>query len=402
MDLKFTETSKGKPAALLDDHLFRLMSESKSSRTWRCTQKDCKVRFTTSLNSTDILHGMTSDCHGKAEDSVSLKKLQLRQSCKRKAEDDLTERPRKIIVTEGQSMETDGLNQRDIDNVRKAMWRQNRKHQPKLPISRMDPLRAISELETRQDVKIVTDEETQIACVYSPSAMVYLHRSQDMFGDGTFKSCPKHFEQLYTIITFADGMYVPVAFFLLPGSSKEVYQNMFKLLYSLHFEVRGSCLEGKILHLDFEQAAHAAAKLSLPGLALKGCLFHLKQSWWKKIQKVGLSEEFKNPDSEIGQFLKITFGLPYLDPLDVCESYAFDILEQAPDDQRIDEYLEYLAKTYICSHSSFPPTLWASTDVCSKRTTNGSEAFHRKLNSLFYPSHPSVVELVDRLQEIVF
>ncbi|KAK3780890.1 hypothetical protein RRG08_052048 [Elysia crispata] len=95
-----------------------------------------------------------------------------RQSCKRKAEDDLTERPRKIIVTEGQSMETDGLNQRDIDNVRKAMWRQRRKHQPKLPISRMDALRAISEIETRQDVKIVTDDETQIACVYSPSAMI--------------------------------------------------------------------------------------------------------------------------------------------------------------------------------------------------------------------------------------
>ncbi|KAK3747193.1 hypothetical protein RRG08_035739 [Elysia crispata] len=364
MDLKFTETSKGKPAALLDGHLFRLMSESKSSRTWRCTQKDCKARFTTSLNTTDIQHGMTSHCHGKTEDSVSLKKLQLRQSCKRKAEDDLTERPRKIIVTEGQSMETNGLNQRDIGNVRKAMWRQRRKHQPKLPISRMDALRAISEIETRQDVKIVTDDETQIACVYSPSAMVYLHRNQDMFDDGTFKSCPKHFEQLYTIITFADGMYVPVAFFLLPGSSKEVYQNMFKLLHSLHFEVTGSCLEGKILHLDFEQAAHAAAKLGLPGLALKSCLFHLKQN--------------------------------------VCESYAFDILEQAPDDQRIDEYLEYLAKTYICSHSSFPPTLWASTDVCSKRTTNGSEAFHRKLNSLFYASHPSVFELVDRLQEIVF
>ena len=158
--------------------------------------------------------------------------------------------------------------------------------------------------------------------------MVYLHRNQDMFGDGTFKSCPKHFEQLYTIITFADGMYVTVAFFLLTGSSKKVYQNKFKLLHSLHFEVTGSCLEGKILHLDLEQAAHAAAKLSLPGLALKGCLFYLTQSWWKTIQKVGLTEEFKNPDP------------------DVCESYAFHILEQATDDQRIGEYLEYLAKTY--------------------------------------------------------
>ena len=45
--------------------------------------------------------------------SILKKKLQLTQSCKRKAKDELTERPREIIVTEGQSMETDGLNQRD-------------------------------------------------------------------------------------------------------------------------------------------------------------------------------------------------------------------------------------------------------------------------------------------------
>ena len=187
MELKFTETFKGKPAASLDGYLFRLTSESKSSRTWRCTQKDCKARFITSLNTTDILHGQPLSRQNRRF-IILKKKLQLRQSCKRKAEEDLIERPRKIIVTEGQSMETDGLNQKDIDNVRRDMWRQRRKHQPKLPISRMDALRAISEIETRPDVKIVINDETQIACVYSTSEMVYLHRNQDIFGDGTFKS----------------------------------------------------------------------------------------------------------------------------------------------------------------------------------------------------------------------
>ncbi|GFR63580.1 phosphoglucomutase-3 [Elysia marginata] len=52
--------------------------------------------------------------------------------------------------------------------------------------------------------------------------------------------------------------------------------------------------------------------------------------------------------------------------------------------------------------STFPPTLWASTDISFKRTTNGCEAFHRKLNGLFYHSHPSIFELVDRLEEFVF
>ena len=116
--------------------------------------------------------------------------------------------------------------------------------------------------------------------------MVYLHLNQVMFGDDTFKSCPKQFEQLYTIITFSDGMYVPVAFFLLPGSSKEVYSRMFALFHSLYQQVTDSSLEGKTLRLDFEQAAHAAAKTTISGLILKGCLFHLKQSWWRKIQKL--------------------------------------------------------------------------------------------------------------------
>ena len=183
MDLKFTETSKGKPAALLNGQFFFSLNirEQKFENMAMYTKRlQGEIYHVIEY----ILHGMTSHCHGKTRFRILKKKLQLRQSCKRKAEDDLTERPRKMIVTEGQSMEKDGLNQRDIDNVRKAMWRQRRKHQPKLTISRMDALRAISEIGTWQDVKIVIDDETQIACVYSPSAMVYLHRNHDMFGDG--------------------------------------------------------------------------------------------------------------------------------------------------------------------------------------------------------------------------
>ncbi|GFS19255.1 hypothetical protein ElyMa_003284400 [Elysia marginata] len=71
MDLNLTETSKGKPAALLGGHLFRLMATSKNSRTWRCTKKDCKARFTTSLETKEILHGMTNHRHSTTVDAAS-------------------------------------------------------------------------------------------------------------------------------------------------------------------------------------------------------------------------------------------------------------------------------------------------------------------------------------------
>ncbi|GFR87088.1 hypothetical protein ElyMa_006067900, partial [Elysia marginata] len=49
-------------------------------------------------------------------------------------------------------METDTLNQRDIDNVRKAMWRQRRKHQPKLPTTRTEALYAMSKINPKHEM----------------------------------------------------------------------------------------------------------------------------------------------------------------------------------------------------------------------------------------------------------
>lgn len=52
----------------------------------------------------------------------------------------------------------------------------------------------------------------------------------------------------------------------------------------------------------------------LPETELRGCQFHLFQSWWRKIQDLKLSTYYRNISSEIGQFLKYIFGLSFLTP----------------------------------------------------------------------------------------
>ncbi|GFS10175.1 phosphoglucomutase-3 [Elysia marginata] len=88
--------------------------------------------------------------------------------------------------------------------------------------------------------------------------------------------------------------------------------------------------------------------------------------------------------------------------MDVFESFAFDITLEAPVDESIDSYLDYLLKTYMHSSSLFPPTVWANSGFNIKRTTNGYEAFRKQLDSVFYSAHPTVFELVNRLQDIIF
>ncbi|GFO07485.1 hypothetical protein PoB_003399000 [Plakobranchus ocellatus] len=54
------------------------------------------------------------------------------------------------------------------------------------------------------------------------------------------------------------------------------------------------------------------------------------------------------------------------------------------------------------SSSLFPPTVWVSSGFNIKRTTNGCKVCQKHLNSMFYSAHPTMLELVNRLQDVIF
>ena len=316
MALRLTETSKGKPAILFENFLYRLKKETAKTKIWQCVKKDCTGKLTTNLETDEILHGSTDHNHDADIEKTQVQLL--RQACKRKAEDDLTERPRKILITEAGKTETDYVSQQSINKVRKAMWRQRRKTHPALPKTRQEALAALSGIQPKRSTTVIdTDEEHELAWMYSSTSVEYIKDVQFLFGDGTFKSSPKQFYQIYTIFGYKDKHYIPIVFFLLPGKSKAVYQKMWSTFKSLYEQVNGATLDNKTIYLDFEKQAHDAAREVLRDVTLRGCLFHLKQSWWRKIQQLGLATEFKDQESEIGSFLRLTFGLPFLDYMDI-------------------------------------------------------------------------------------
>jgi len=57
--------------------------------------------------------------------------------------------------------------------------------------------------------------------------------------------------------------------------------------------------------LNFEKAIHTAANVVWPSIQVKECRFHLGQSWHRKIQKLGLSTDYKNNNTEISNFLTL-------------------------------------------------------------------------------------------------
>jgi hypothetical protein len=50
---------------------------------------------------------------------------------------------------------------------------------------------------------------------------------------------------------------------------------------------------------------------------------------WRKIQTIGFSAQYRDKDSEIGKWLTLFYGLPYLAPEEIEDCFVMDITSQS-------------------------------------------------------------------------
>ena len=149
---------------IVDDFLYRLKT-TKFTRIWQCSaKKDCTAKITTGSDSLDILHGCARSIHSHERDVKKIQTHTLRQACKRRAAEDTCERPRKILASEARRDETSiqRVDDRDMGNIRRAMWFERRKVLPKVPTNRKEALIALEGIQSRVGVIIKSDFDLYI------------------------------------------------------------------------------------------------------------------------------------------------------------------------------------------------------------------------------------------------
>ena len=121
-----------------------------------------------------------------------------------------------------------------------------------------------------------------------------------------------------------------------------------------------------------------------------------------------MQDEYADNNNAIGMWLKSIFGLPYLDPCEVSDAFAFDIMPDAALDERVTQFANYMVETYIADEARFPPSMWAtspSNEADVPRTTNAAEAFHMHFKKRFNSPHPNLYTIAFKLleyQEIIY
>jgi len=105
--------------------------------------------------------------------------------------------------------------------------------------------------------------------------------AKTLFMDGTFKSVPKIFLQLYTIHFIYFEVVFSVIYALLPNKSETTYNRMNGLLIAKANSL-GKCLLPTNFQLDFEITMLNTIKNKYPDAQIRGCFFHYTKACFNK------------------------------------------------------------------------------------------------------------------------
>ena len=314
-------------------------------------------------------------------------------------------KPSKIIRKQLCQMEEKSLTPKDLINTRKIILYHRRKSFPTNPKDRSEVHKYLRDTEiltnkgekfihvnNEDDGIVIITCETNLKCLCSVAT--------DVFADGTFKMSPQFFNQFYTIHGFQNGQYVPLIYCLLTKNDETTYNMLWMCIREL-CEKYEQTFNPPTIHVDFEGAMLSSIKIQFPDAKVVCCQFHLGQSWYRKIHKLGLSEDYRSKESANRYWFKKVFGLAFLNPNEVSWAFVEEIMSDKPEGEAYTQFTDYLTDTYISEVARFPPILWAMDPLQSeKRTNNAAEAFHRHYNAEFYSNHPSVYRFLDVVLQI--
>jgi len=123
-----------------------------------------------------------------------------------------------------------------------------------------------------KNILLVNSKETNIVGFSTLSNLKVLCNSDTIFVDGTFKSCPKLYHQLFTVHCTINHSYVPLVYIILPSKTIQCHLEAF---LNLVIDCKKNNLQFSpirlYLYADFEKAIHNAARHVWPSIEVKGC-----------------------------------------------------------------------------------------------------------------------------------
>lgn len=179
-----------------------------------------------------------------------------------------------------------------------------------------------------------SDENCRILIFATENNLRKLFKSSVWFSDGTFKSAPGIFYQLFTIMGKFRWMHMgqektavrPFVYALLENKAESTYRKVVETVIAEARKLQIPIIHPTTIITDFELAIINVFQ-KLFGDIVRACWFHLRQSVNRHIQGAGLQQTYRDPDDpSIRQAAHMMCALAFVPVEYVCE--AFDLLKR--------------------------------------------------------------------------
>lgn len=390
--MEFIESSRGVPVLLLGGYKYNIKKINKNTTTrWICVSRTCGGSITTNSSKEVVNKKIHSCVVDEAKNEVD----KVLHRCKKRAREEVTPIPQ-LFYQEMSNVRDAGLEfvtkVPNLDSKKSSLYRQRHRELGVTSFSNRGDI--ILPASLKESFLFFDDgSEERIMGFASESARELLSEKDDFFADGTFKSCSKQFDQLYTIHTDIGSSeqstnIVPVVYALLPNRKANTYSRLFGLI-----KEQIPLWKPKTFKIDFETSAIQSFRNTFPSAKLTGCNFHFNQCLWRKIQELGMVKMFKD-DDEIREHVKMCAALAHI-PTEFSDSGWLQIMENSPLNSKVEQFNDYFVEQWL--ENDIVKDMW----VCygeRHRTTNSLEGWHSRLNRAVGKHHPNIFELVKILR----
>lgn len=212
-------------------------------------------------------------------------------------------------------------------------------------------------------------------------------KSGAYFADGTFKSAPKPFYQLYVLHLDIGSdenstNVVPVIYALLPNKTEQTYTRLFTLLKQ-HLNIQIQTFK-----CDYEVAQINAVSTVFRHADISGCYHHFNEAVWKYGKKIKL-----NRTSEGRNVNRMAAMLPLIPENFIPDAWRH-ILDKSPHTDEMKRFRRYFERQW---YPNFSPNILSCAGQ-RHRTTNALEGWHRRINGRI-PKNPNLYFFLYKLKK---
>lgn len=408
MSVQFLKSEKGKPVLCVGGHLFYKDKQNDTKIHWKCKnyrRSKCVARVTT-VDNTIV---KTWKEHNHCGDAAGIEAAELLDTIRSKAET-TNDAPHVIIssvsTTCSQAAATklpsvDSM-KRTIRNIRNRNF-----DGPALPLHRRDIV-FTDEYKTACSGELFLQydsgpEDNRLLIFSTKRNLQLLARSEHWYADGTFKTVPLLFYQLYTIHGFKDKISIPLVYALLPNKSEETYVTLLQQLKLLE-----PAVSPQSITIDFETAMMNACRRVFPDASQRGCFFHFSQCILRSIQNHGLKKRYES-DANFALNMKILAAIAYVPTIHVtavfeqlCDKGVFPPESQEVVDYFEDTWIGRPTRRHLRRPPKFSHEMWNVYQLVLDglpRTNNSVEGWHRGFEEQVAACHPNIWKFIDSIKK---